>query len=92
MLSRKLAIGRIGGEYNRIFLSLPLHLSTSKLAVSIDFIIMVSRSRETSIDQHISGVTATDGARIFAGTNTTNNIYNGWYTLPEYKSNCEINA
>ena len=52
---------------------------------------MASSSRETPThQQHISGLTVTDGARLFAGTNTT--IYNGWYTLSKILNNCAINA
>ncbi len=58
---------------------------TSRLlrsAVSSDCIIMASSSRETPINQHISGLTVAGSARLFAGTNTT--IYNGWFSVPKY--------
>ena len=42
---------------------------------------MASSSRDAAIHQHnISGLTVT-GGRLFAGSNTTNNIFNGWYSL-----------
>ena len=52
--------------------------------ISIDCTKMTSRSREKSIDQHISELIVTNGSTVFAGINTTNNnnTYNGWYSLP----------
>ena len=46
-----------------------------RCTVLIGKIIMASSSRETSIDQHISGLTVTDGAKLFSG------IYNSWYSF-----------
>ncbi len=67
-------------------------LFTSRLlrcTVLIDNSIMASSSRKTPINrQHISGIRVT-GGRLFAGSNTTNNIHNGWYYLFQ---NIEISA
>lgn len=54
---------------------------------------MASSSRETPLNQHISGLTASDGSKLFAGTanNTINNICNGWYTIPNIEMTSPLN-
>lgn len=71
-----------------------LHLLTSTRSRSPDCTIMTSSSREKPIDQYISGLTVSDGARLFAGTanNTTNNIYNGAHTIPKHENKCATNV
>ena len=56
---------------------------------------MASSSRETPVNQQISGLTVTKGAKLYAGTviNTTkNNIYNGWSPIPKYWYNFAIKS
>ena len=54
---------------------------------------MTSSSREAPVIQAISELTVGDGSKLFAGTanNTTNNIYNGWYTIPNIEMALSLN-
>lgn len=69
-----------------IWANLLPHSQLLRCTFLIECTIMASNSRETPLNQLISGITATDGANLFAGTannttnnNTTNVTHNGWY-------------
>lgn len=71
---------------------IPLHLSLDSLE-SLYHTIMASSSREAPVNQHISGLTVSDVAKVLAGTanNTTNKIHNGWYTIPSIEKTSRLN-
>ena len=59
----------------------PLHPRPLRCTALTGNSIMASSSRELPINrQNISGLTV-NGGRLFAGSNTTNHIYNGWCSL-----------